>query len=131
MKIGLVFNMADDLAKEIVNFLKDYTNDVIKGIERQSIKIANKGVKELKRTSPRRFHGGKHYADGWGRSTVDNAQVIHNKSKSTLTHLLEYGHAKRGGGRVAGKAHIGPVEDRVVDEYEKMVERVIKNGGDL
>ena len=85
--------MAQDIGAQIAQALREYTNDVVEEIDRQAIKIANKAVKELKQTSPRRTHGGRHYADGWGRTKVDGNQVVYNKTKPGLTHLLEHGYA--------------------------------------
>ena len=42
-----------------------------------------------------------------------------------LPHLLEYGHAKRGGGRVPGRAHIKPVEDKITKDFERKVRAII------
>lgn len=44
-----------------------------------------------------------------------------------LTHLLEKGHAKKGGGRVAPKIHIAPARDRIEKEYVSGVESLIKS----
>lgn len=122
--------MAQDIASLITQALREYTTDVVEESDRQAIKIANKTVKELKRTSPRRFHGGRHYADGWGRRKVDGAQVVYNKTKPGLTHLLEHGHALWQGGRARAIPHILPAEEKAIKAYEKAVEQAIESGGE-
>ena len=54
--------------------------------------------------------------------------TIHNKDHYYLTHLLEHGHAKKGGGRVEGKPHIRPAEEQVIKEFMAEVEEAIKRG---
>jgi predicted AAA+ superfamily ATPase len=118
---------ADDLAKTIEKTLSDYAEDV-NDIVKQEIKDAGKeAVKELKEKSPKRT--GK-YAKGW-RSTVQKETavgaevVVHNKVYG-LTHLLEKGHAKRGGGRVEGIPHIAPVEEEITGKLSDEIEKELK-----
>lgn len=118
----------DDISKEIERSIKEYTEDVKAGIEQAKIEVAKKAVKELKQTSPRRTKGKDSYADGWARKKSKGAQIIYNKNKPSLTHLLEKGHAKRNGGRVNGIPHIEPAEQKANDEFQNRVEWVIKNG---
>lgn len=55
------------------------------------------------------------YAKSWGADAVVTPYgitvVVHNRKKWQLTHLLEKGHAKRGGGRVSGDGVIVRVAD--------------------
>jgi len=120
----------DQLATEIAKGLAEYTQDVVEGIDKASNKIASNAVKKLKADSPK---DSGEYAKGWTKKTEKkygetNSHVIYNKNKPQLTHLLEHGHAKRGGGRVEGKPHIRPVEEQVIQEFSAEVERIVKGG---
>ena len=115
----------EGLADEIARTMQEYTEDVEKGIEREADKIADSAVKELQATSPKRT--GK-YGKGWAKRKEKDMRIIYNKNKPGLAHLLEHGHAKRGGGRVAGIPHIKPVEERVIKDFENVVIEVIERG---
>lgn len=44
-----------------------------------------------------------------------------------IAHLLEHGHAKRGGGRVAGREHIAPAEEKGNRELVQKIERGLRS----
>ena len=50
--------------------------------------------------------------------------VVHSRNRYQIAHLLEHGHAKRGGGRVAAKPHIASAEQR---GNEKLVQTIDKD----
>ena len=120
----------DQLAAEIAKGLADYSQDVVEKVNVSSDKVGKAAVKQLKQTSPKRY--GK-YANSWALQTnkevgQPNSIIIHNKKYYQLTHLLEHGHAKKGGGRVEGKPHIRPAEEMVIQEFMAEVEEAIRRG---
>lgn len=115
--------MSINFADEITKALQEYTTEVEEGLEKAKEKATKDGAKALKASSPKKY--GK-YAKGWRAKKDGKAWVIHNATRYQIAHLLEKGHAKRGGGRVSGKAHIAPVEEQVIKQFEDEVEKVIK-----
>lgn len=113
----------DSLADEITAALKDYTSEVEERLEKSKAKVARRAVRTLKETSPKKSG---EYAKGWGSLKRGTNRVIRNRTKPSLTHLLEKGHANRGGGRTPGIPHIKPVEEQVIKDYEEEVRKVVK-----
>jgi len=117
----------DSLSNEINKALRDYTTEVTEGLDEAKEKLAKEGVKTLKATSPRRKKGKRRrYAEGWRAEKDGTSWVVHNKTNYQLTHLLEKGHAKVNGGRVKAIPHIGPVEEKMINDYIKEAERIIR-----
>ncbi len=115
-----------DLTAEIVKELTNYTNEIEKKIDNAAEEKTKELVSELKKTSPKsKKNGRKKYAKSWTSKKIGNKHVVYNK-KYQLTHLLEYGHAKVNGGRVEGKPHIKPAEEKANKEFLDEVERVIE-----
>lgn len=108
--------------------LAQYSEDVAEGLKREIKAVAKETVTELKSTSPRDTG---EYARGWTyKVEFENVQDIRvrirNRTKPQLTHLLEYGHAKTGGGRVQGKPHIRPAEQRAGKKLDGAVKVVVR-----
>ena len=121
----------DQLAAEIAKGLADYSQDVVEKVNASSEAVGKAAVKRLKQTSPKRY--GK-YAKSWTMKTEPEVgqphkRIVHVKAPHyRLAHLLEYGHAKVGGGRVDGIPHIRPAEEMVIKEFMAEVEEAIKRG---
>ena len=123
----------DQLAAEVAKGLAEYSQDVVEKVNVSSEKVGKAAVKQLKKTSPKRPGSGK-YAKAWTMKTEPEVgqphkRIVHVKAPHhRLTHLLEKGHAKVGGGRVEGKPHIRPAEEMVIQEFMAEVEEAIKRG---
>lgn len=115
------------ISKELSKILQEYTEEVEVGMMHASDDVARKTVKQLKSTSPKSKGKRKgSYAKGWRVSNIYGKKVIHNKTDYQLTHLLENGHAKKGGGRVAAIVHIRPAEEQAIKDFIEETEKVIR-----
>lgn len=110
---------------EIEKILEEYAGEVEANIGEITEQIGKQGVKLLKSSAKQTFGGSGEYAKSWKvdtqRSRTGTSSVIYS-SKPGLPHLLEHGHASRNGGRVAGREHIKPVEEKLIQTFEKEVE---------
>ena len=111
------------IANEINRSLQQYANGVGDEIEAAAKKIARDGVRKLRANSPVRTGD---YRKGWRARKVDNVWTVYNATDYQLTHLLEKGHAKVDGGRVAPRVHIRPVEEQMIEDFTREVERAIQ-----
>ena len=119
----------DNLAKTIMEGLQEYA-DVASADVKTAVRKAGKNVKaEISANAPKRTGA---YAKSWAVKTEKGTAhslevVVHSKNRYQIAHLLEHGHAKRGGGRVAGIPHIAPAEEKSVKQLEEDI--VKKLGG--
>ncbi len=103
----------DELTKEIMKGLQEYSELADSEMKKAVRKTANSVKKEISANAPKLTGD---YAKSWRASlTEERSHAIHmtvhaNPPEYRLAHLLENGHAKRGGGRVEGKPHIAPAE---------------------
>ena len=118
---------ADNFAEACQKILEEYQDDLVKDTGKLVKKLAQKGAQAVKSGSSV-FGGSGKYASGWTsqyeESRLSKTATIYNKTPG-LPHLLENGHAKRNGGRVAGRTHIAPVEEAVSNELYNAIEGII------
>ena len=114
-----------DISAEIAKALTDEYADAQDRINIAAEEIATELAANLKADSPK--NTGK-YSKGWKVTRDGNTFITHNKTRPTLTHLLENGHMTRGGRRVAGKSHIAPNEQKANAAFEEKVREIL--GGD-
>lgn len=115
----------DDLADEIMAGLMEYSDLAAETVKGAVKKAGNVVKKEIQNNAPK--DSGK-YAKSFKvtkrKETANTLEVtVHSKNKYQLAHLLEKGHAKRGGGRVAAQPHIAPAEEEGIRVLREEIER--------
>ena len=122
----------DELQNVIMDYLKNYKEDIDEDVIETVDEITKKAKNELKETSPRRKGTRNNpYYRGWAiklskRRTGIYHKVIWNKTNYQLTHLLEFGHATRNGGRTRAIPHIRPVEEKYKVEFVDKLKNKIR-----
>lgn len=104
----------------ITRMLDDYLLTVSDDVEESVKAAAEHTAMRLRNTSPERSGA---YAKSWSakrspkraRSVYNISYVVYNKKHYRLTHLLEKGHAKVNGGRVAAIPHISVAEQEAAE----------------
>ena len=100
----------DQMADAIMQGLTEYA-DLATDEMKSAVKKAGKTAKsDINESAPVRT--GK-YAKSWkSKVTAEDSEriqvTVYSPSRYMIAHLLENGHAKRGGGRVRAIPHIGP-----------------------
>lgn len=124
--------MAKDLEVEIKKMLEDYTKDISEAIEKEIEATGERIVEDIKSSTAWQDNTGE-YRKGWkikkekGKGEIK--VTVYNSTRPQLAHLLEFGHAKVGGGRTSPRPHIRPAEKKNIEEMEKNIENIIKRGG--
>lgn len=117
----------DGMASEIMKGLTEYADLADTEMKKAVRKTAAAVKKEISANAPEKTGT---YAKSWTvKKTKENSHslemTVHSKNRYRLAHLLEKGHAKRGGGRVSGRPHIAPAEENGVQMLEKLIEEAL------
>lgn len=120
----------DALADTVMECLNDYADVSTEGMKKAVKKAGNTVKKGISANAPKDTGA---YGKSWSvkntKETPKSLEVtVYSRNRYQLSHLLEFGHAKRGGGRVAGKSHIAPAEESGIRMLESEIERSLRNG---
>lgn len=123
----------DELNTAIRDALEDYNESIVSGLKKTTKRAMKDLVDTTKATAPVGKRS-QHYRDSIAQKTVNESQFGISKlwyvkgSDYRLSHLLNNGHALRDGGRYPGTNFIGNAVDRILPQYLREIEEVIKNG---
>ena len=118
----------DHLSDAIMEGLEEYAELAAEEVK-TAVRKAGKTVKDqISQTAPERTGA---YAKSWAvKKTKESSQLlevtVHSKSRYQIAHLLEHGHAKRGGGRVSAIPHIAPAEKTGEEQLLTDIEKALK-----
>ena len=118
MKIS---ELSDAIEKELTAY-RDTTTEVMKGAVKE---VADEIKDDISAHAPVGKSGD--YARSWRVKQTEETMssvtyTVHATKKGyPLAHLLEFGHAKRGGGRTAAIQHIKPAEERGAVRLEQKI----------
>jgi hypothetical protein len=118
----------DGLADAINRELKEYAESTSESVKDAVEKTGKAVRKDISASAPQRTGA---YAKSWSvkttKETSTSLQVtVYSRNRYQLAHLLEHGHAKRSGGRVAARPHIAPAEGRGEKQLESMIRKGIE-----
>ena len=117
----------DDMASEIMRGLQEYAGFADTEMKKAVRKTATEVRKEISSNAPKDTGA---YSKSWATKKVrENSHslemTVHSKNRYQLAHLLENGHAKRGGGRVAARPHIAPAEQNGEELVENFIRKAL------
>ena len=120
----------DQMASVIMDGLKEYADLATDDLKAAVKKTGNEVRKQIQSTAPKA--SGK-YSKSWSVKTTKESSngmevTVYSRNRYQLAHLLEFGHAKRGGGRVAARPHIAAAEQAGIESFEHAIERSLRNG---
>ena len=118
----------DQMAHVIMEGLQEYADLATDDLKKAVKKAGDEAKKDIQNNAPVKTGA---YKKSWTVKTTketSNAMevVVHSKNRYQLAHLLEFGHAKWGGGRTRAFPHIAPAEQRAAELLEREVEAALK-----
>lgn len=118
----------DQMAHVIMEGLQEYADLATDDLKKAVKKAGDEAKKDIQNNAPVKTGA---YKKSWAVKTTketSNAMevVVHSRNRYQLAHLLEFGHAKRGGGRTRAFPHIAPAEQKAAELLEREVEAALK-----
>ena len=117
----------DNLEDEIMKGLTEYKNLATADMKTAVRKAGRSVKKDIQANAPKKTGA---YSKSWTVKTTKETSeslelTVHSPKKYQLAHLLEKGHAKRGGGRTKAIPHIAPAEEKAAKDLEADIKRAL------
>ena len=117
--------MGEAIMEELEKYSKLATDDLKAAVKETAASVR----KDIQAGAP--VDTGK-YQKSWSvKNMHEDSQsidlVVHSRNRYQLAHLLEHGHAKRGGGRVEARPHIAPAEEAGKEQLLSELEKALQN----
>ena len=117
----------DDMAAEIMEGLEEYADLADAAMKKAVRKTATAVKNEISAKAP--VKSGRYKRSWTAKKTKENSHTlemtVHSKDRYQIAHLLEHGHAKRGGGRVAAIPHIAPAEQKGEHTFDAIIRKAL------
>ena len=122
----------DRFAGTIRTQLNTYSRTITDGVEKAAEETVKEMVKETKQRPKGRTSTGRYaraIASQVGEKTISaRSRIWYVKSpRYRITHLINNGHALRGGGRYSGDKHVTRAAEHAVTDFETRVREVIES----
>ncbi len=119
----------DNMATEIMKGLDEYARLTTSDLKSSVRKAGTNVKKDIQANAPKKTGA---YSKSWSVKTTKETSnslelTVYSPKKYQLAHLLEFGHAKRGGGRTKAQPHIAPAEEAAVKQLESDIERALRS----
>lgn len=117
----------EKLAEEVMGGLKEYNNLVADNMKKAVRKAGRLAKEDIQANAPVKTGD---YAKSWQmKKTKETSNAVeytvHSKEEYRIAHLLENGHAKRGGGRTKAISHIAPAEEKAKKQLEQDIKKAL------
>lgn len=121
----------DELANLIAAELSNYSQGVTDKVKQNVDTVSKEVNAEIKNKIPFNERTGKYVKSFRLKTSYEDKFNKRNtwyaaNGEYRLTHLLEFGHAKRGGGRVEAFPHIRYGEELAIKRMEELTEEAVK-----
>ena len=122
-----------ELGKVVNDMLKGYGEEITKAVNEEIPVIAEQTAADINDRAHQENWVANGYDKSWGVEKLEQKRAgVTYAVRSTmpwLPHLLEHGHAKRGGGRTRSFKHIEPAEQKAIQDIEAKITEAINNAG--
>lgn len=117
----------EGLADVVMRGLTEYADLAAEEMKKAAKRAGDSVRKDIQANAPKDTGA---YAKSWSvkkvqETSVSIGLVVHSRNRYQLAHLLEFGHAKRGGGRVPASPHIALAEAKLDETFAREIRKAL------